>query len=60
MSRQDEPLTKAAIWEAADLTRRQHQPGRYPWQTGTCRQCTPDGCPQLDWAHRSLAVIAGG
>ncbi|MEV4629279.1 hypothetical protein AB0J90_23755 [Micromonospora sp. NPDC049523] len=50
MSRMDEPLTAAAIRMGADLTLRQHQPGRHPWQPGTCRQCTPDGCPQLAWA----------
>lgn len=50
MSRMDEPLTRAAIWMSADMTRRQHQPGGNSWQPGTCRQCTPDGCPQLAWA----------
>ncbi|WP_326560656.1 hypothetical protein [Micromonospora sp. NBC_01796] len=46
----DEPLTAAAIRMAVDLTLRQHQPGPHPWQPGTCRQCTPDGCAQLAWA----------
>lgn len=51
MSRQDEPLTPAAIWWAATQTLVGHSEGR------TCPQCRLDGCAQLDWA---LEQRAGG
>jgi hypothetical protein len=47
-----------ALAVAAQLTIDQHQarPGRM-YDPGTCRQCTPQGCPQLDWAIRALADL---
>jgi hypothetical protein len=51
MSRQDEPLTPAAIWWAAARTIEGHTGVR------RCPQCRPDGCAQLDWA---LGQRAGG
>jgi hypothetical protein len=58
VSRNDEPVTVGAIWEAADLIYRQHQPGGTTWAPGTCRQCTPDGCRQLKWAVEVRAAWA--
>ncbi|WP_329102867.1 hypothetical protein OG792_25110 [Micromonospora sp. NBC_01699] len=55
MSRNLEPINAGVIRTSADLTWQQHQPGSNPWQPGTCRQCTPDGCPQLTWATRVRA-----
>jgi hypothetical protein len=56
VSRNDEPVTPAALRAAADLTYRQHQPGEHG-TPGWCWQCTSIGCPQLDWA---IEVRAGG
>ena len=57
MSRNLEPITPATLRLAADLTIRQHEPGGNVWNPGTCWQCTPSGCPQLDWARE---VRSGG
>ncbi|WP_326560399.1 hypothetical protein [Micromonospora sp. NBC_01796] len=51
MSRQDEPLTPAAIWFAAGQSIAGHTGER------RCPQCTDEGCPQLAWA---LDQRAGG
>jgi hypothetical protein len=50
--------TTAALATAAQLTIDQHQarPGRM-YDPGTCTQCTPQGCPQLAWAERTLAQL---
>ena len=45
MSRNDEPITTAAIWFAAEQTVRAHD------GDGWCYSCTVDGCRQLAWAH---------
>ncbi|WP_326559690.1 hypothetical protein [Micromonospora sp. NBC_01796] len=50
MSRNLEPINPEVIRTSADLTWQQHQPGGNTWRPGTCRQCTPTGCPQLSWA----------
>ncbi|MGW4462135.1 hypothetical protein [Micromonospora sp. NPDC004704] len=50
MTRNLEPINPEVIRTSADLTWQQHQPGGNTWQPGTCRQCTPTGCPQLSWA----------
>ncbi|MFI6762470.1 hypothetical protein ACIBF5_25385 [Micromonospora sp. NPDC050417] len=55
MSRSREPITAHTIRTSADLTWQQHQPGGNSWQPGICRQCTPNGCPQLDWATKVRA-----
>ncbi|GAB3812653.1 hypothetical protein [Micromonospora zhanjiangensis] len=43
---------------AAQLTVDQHRdrPDR-TYERGTCQQCTEEGCPQLDWAERTLADL---
>ncbi|MEV4630515.1 hypothetical protein AB0J90_30065 [Micromonospora sp. NPDC049523] len=46
MSRQDEPLTPAAIWWAATRTLDAHLNGRQ------CPQCKGAECAQLAWAVR--------
>ncbi|MGW4462331.1 hypothetical protein [Micromonospora sp. NBC_01796] len=51
MSRQDEPLTRAGIWDAAKTTLQGHTNGR------RCPQCGPDRCKQLDWA---VTIRIGG
>lgn len=56
MSRVDEPLTRAGMWEAAAMTLAQHEDRGTSYAPGTCACCTPDGCPQLRWA---LEVRAG-
>ncbi|RKR92743.1 hypothetical protein BDK92_7221 [Micromonospora pisi] len=56
MSRVDEPLTRAAIWEAAAMTIAQHEGRGTSYAPGTCACCTPDGCAQLAWA---VAIRAG-
>ncbi len=40
----------------AAMTEEQHQPtpGK-SYKPGTCRQCTADGCDQLEWAEKILA-----
>ncbi|MGW4461738.1 hypothetical protein [Micromonospora sp. NPDC004704] len=57
MSHHPEPVNADAIRASADLTWQQHQAGGNSWHPGTCRQCTPEGCPQLNWA---TAVRAAG
>ena len=51
-------LSDGAIWLSATLTVAQHRatPGR-SYAPGTCPQCTPNGCQQLDWATREIARI---
>lgn len=49
MSRQDEPITPAAIWWAVAQTIEGHAGER------RCPQCRPDGCAQLDWARGGQA-----
>ncbi|MFI6757618.1 hypothetical protein ACIBF5_00545 [Micromonospora sp. NPDC050417] len=56
MSRIDEPLTRAATWEAATMTISQHEDRGTSYAPGTCACCTPDGCAQLAWA---MEVRAG-
>ncbi|WP_329109185.1 hypothetical protein OG792_10770 [Micromonospora sp. NBC_01699] len=52
MSRQDEPLTRAAIVWAVNETIRGHTGAR------RCPQCRPDGCEQLAWAQREQQKMA--
>lgn len=49
MSRQDEPITPAAIWWAAARNIGGHVNGR------RCPQCRTEGCAQLEWALRQRA-----
>jgi hypothetical protein len=55
MSRVDEPLTQAGIWEAAAMTLAQHEDRGTSYAPGTCACCRPDGCPQLRWAREVQA-----
>jgi hypothetical protein len=58
MTAMDEPVSVTALTLAATLTVEQHQAQpRQSYAPGTCRQCTPQGCPQLDWAQRTLAEL---
>jgi hypothetical protein len=54
----DSQPSPLALAVAAQLTIDQHQnrPGR-TYDPGTCRQCSPQGCPQLAWAERTLADL---
>lgn len=46
----------AVLVVVARLTVDQHRntPGQASYAPGTCRQCTPTGCLQLEWAQRTL------
>ncbi|MGC5664909.1 hypothetical protein ACN261_32030 [Micromonospora sp. WMMD723] len=50
-------ISPAAVVTIAGLIERQHRPApaATSWAPGTCRQCTPAGCPQMDWAAGVLA-----
>ncbi|WP_329105697.1 hypothetical protein OG792_33345 [Micromonospora sp. NBC_01699] len=52
MSRQDEPITPAAISWAAARTIEGHAGER------RCPQCRRDGCAQLDWARREQGNVS--
>jgi hypothetical protein len=54
----DSAPSPLALAIAAQLTIDQHQtrPDQL-YQPGTCQQCTPQGCPQRDWAERILADL---
>jgi hypothetical protein len=58
MTAMDEPVSTSTLALGATLTVDQHkaQPGQ-SYAPGACRQCTPQGCPQLRWAERTLIEL---
>jgi hypothetical protein len=54
----DSAPSPLALAIAAQLTVDQHRtrPDQ-AYDPGACQQCTGQGCPQLDWAERTLAQL---
>jgi hypothetical protein len=58
MTAMDDGISTGALALGATLTTEQHKAGPgQPYAPGTCRQCTPHGCSQRDWAERTLAAL---
>ncbi|WFE45282.1 hypothetical protein [Verrucosispora sp. WMMD1129] len=53
MSRIDEPVDPATLWEVANRVLDHHAGG------GTCQACGPDDCPQTQWALAEVAAAYG-
>src|SRR5262249_18014184 len=49
------PSPAALFWSARQVVRQHEEPPDPDRATGCCAQCTPDGCPLLDWARLLLA-----
>jgi len=55
----EEPSRGTVVWAAA-RTLAMHENTQDEGRTGRCKQCRNDGsCPQIVWAGRELAHLAG-